>query len=780
MNNYDFLNLGSTEFERLVRDLLQAERNVIIESFPEGVDGGIDLRYTTGNGKLVIIQCKRYKSFSQLKAKLDTEVPKVVKLKPDNYILATSASLTAGNKGHILTAFRGYIKSTDDILGKDDLNNLLTLHPSILLNHYKLYISGTAVLQKIINSKIYHQSRFEEAAIKKLSSIFVENESMNEALRLLSEHNVVLLSGQPGVGKTTLAYMLVYYLLGQGFDRFVYLSEDIADAYAAYDEGAKTIFLFDDFLGTNFLKNSLDKNEDNRLIKFISGIQESKTDLLILTTREYILNQAQLEFGRLKDPVLQISRYTLDLGKYTYTIKAQMFANHLSYYNIPLEYLDELMREDAYIKIVYHKNFNPRIIELIIDKGKWEKHAQEDFSELITKAFDNPEGIWLDIYESEISVFSRCALAILATFDSTIYLKDFKLAIKNFVQITGKNYQLSFNDFEFNKSIKEILDTFITTSIDERKDVLIEFQNPSIRDFLIYYLSSQDHKELLTDILQTAVSLNQLTSNIESAKTVKKNDNFLKAGIKIGVDEDLIQLIKNKIIYFYNDLKQFHLSSYSTEGNAQLQYYYYQNDEFSKLTLLLNEVLYTDQFGIFHQFIVNKFENLPLDFSNYTSRDSYVILFEKFHTYIQYDENELAYNFGKNLTYLSDWKLFVRLNKYIPKGLLAFKANADLFIERYQLTINNEKARENKEYLQYSIKDLEEIGVGLQIKVKAGVNILKAMVPSKKHSSPLMNLVYQPWAPIEFEPIEGLTERNQVKQIFRNTIDQIKDNLSTE
>src|SRR5690348_9557058 len=45
MTSYDFRPLSGYDFEKLTRDLLQAEWNVRIESFASGRDKGIDLRY---------------------------------------------------------------------------------------------------------------------------------------------------------------------------------------------------------------------------------------------------------------------------------------------------------------------------------------------------------------------------------------------------------------------------------------------------------------------------------------------------------------------------------------------------------------------------------------------------------------------------------------------------------------------------------------------------------------------------------------------------------------
>ena len=51
MNNYDFLILSASEFERLTRDLLQKHLECHMESFTQGRDGGVDLRYAGIKGK---------------------------------------------------------------------------------------------------------------------------------------------------------------------------------------------------------------------------------------------------------------------------------------------------------------------------------------------------------------------------------------------------------------------------------------------------------------------------------------------------------------------------------------------------------------------------------------------------------------------------------------------------------------------------------------------------------------------------------------------------------
>ncbi len=54
MCDYDFGILSFSEFENLTRALLEAEYGIFIESFKEGKDGGIDLRFETENGGVAL------------------------------------------------------------------------------------------------------------------------------------------------------------------------------------------------------------------------------------------------------------------------------------------------------------------------------------------------------------------------------------------------------------------------------------------------------------------------------------------------------------------------------------------------------------------------------------------------------------------------------------------------------------------------------------------------------------------------------------------------------
>ena len=141
MSAYDFRSLSPHDFELLCRDLLQAEIGVRLESFSAGPDFGIDFRYRDRSVN-VIVQCKHYvdSGFDALRRAIERkERNKISQLQPTRYILATSVSLTPMRKDALLRTLDAYCLTSGDILGQEDINNLLAKHQNIEQSHFKLW-----------------------------------------------------------------------------------------------------------------------------------------------------------------------------------------------------------------------------------------------------------------------------------------------------------------------------------------------------------------------------------------------------------------------------------------------------------------------------------------------------------------------------------------------------------------------------------------------------------------------------------------------------------------
>jgi hypothetical protein len=192
MPKYSFQSLSDADFEELVRDLLQQELGMRLEAFTSGRDGGIDLRYSRSGGSALIVQCKHYErsGFAKLKSVLlREELPKVRLLSPERYILCTSVGLTPDNKEDLLRLLAPFCHSTSDILGREDLNNLLACYPKIETNHHKLWLTSVPVLEKVLHAATFFQIGVERSEIERKLSIYVQTPAYDEALDVLDKYN---------------------------------------------------------------------------------------------------------------------------------------------------------------------------------------------------------------------------------------------------------------------------------------------------------------------------------------------------------------------------------------------------------------------------------------------------------------------------------------------------------------------------------------------------------------------------------------------------------------
>ena len=256
MSDYTFLQLSSDEFESLVCDLLSVEYALPapLQRFAPGPDGGVDgLFSTAGNRNATVVQCKRIARWSDLLKTLKTEATTVHQMRPapDRYVLATSVQLTPKNKDEIMRLLGppGPLQSLQDILGQDDLNTLLGKHPAVEGRHYKLYITSARILNQLLHSSCLSHAHDTVEMAQKAAATYVQTPSYDRALALLTSKGVCVLTGNPGVGKSTLSDLLIAYHVKQGYEVTPIYTFGDAVPMAAKQQ----LIYFDDFLGVTHL-----------------------------------------------------------------------------------------------------------------------------------------------------------------------------------------------------------------------------------------------------------------------------------------------------------------------------------------------------------------------------------------------------------------------------------------------------------------------------------------------------------------------------------------------
>ena len=531
MPDYDFTNLSPIDLEVLARDLLQEELHLTFESFTSGRDLGIDFRYCPTPDLNVIVQCKHYarSTLSRLLNELKTkELEKIQKLQPHRYILVTSLPLTPSNKEEIQQVLTPFISTSGDIIGKNELNNLLGKFPHIERQHFKLWLSSIQAFEEILHSKVKNVSRNALQKIREHARYYVQNDSFKEALEILTKHNLCIIAGIPGIGKTMLAEMLVLHFVDANYE-IVKVTSNISEAVGLNQPSLSRVFYYDDFLGQHSLGEKLDKNEDVELLDFIYAIRKSKTEKLILTTREYILSQAKLRYEKLERSNFRAEIYVIDLSKYTRLNKAKILFNHLYFSDLPNEHKNKLLANRSYLKIVDHRNYNPRIVELMTEFTRVSDIGSEQYLHFFLSNLDNPFLIWSHAFERQLSDASKDLLMTMASLPSEVFLEDCKEAFEAFHSNQAMRYGFRRSPREFRDALKELDGNFVSTE-KSRERILLRFHNPSVKDFVLNYLSS--HEEELISLLHSCVFFNQLTLlwSIEDRGTPMFRRNLSKSG----------------------------------------------------------------------------------------------------------------------------------------------------------------------------------------------------------------------------------------------------------
>ena len=490
MITLDFSQLSYIDFEDLCRDIASKETKKRFEAFGPGPDGGIDGRHSKGD-QTIILQAKHYhgSTFSKLKSAIKTEAKKVSKLSFGRYIFYTSQSLTPDKKKKLFDAADIPQLELDDIWGKEDLEAALRRYPEIVKSHVKLWLSNAAVLEKLLSSGLEAYINITKDEILEELRVYVRNPSFDNAFQKLEQNQVVIVSGMPGVGKTTLAKMLSYQYLKDDWNFVAIRSLD--DGFKKIDEENPTVFYFDDFLGLSELNRQSLLQNDSALASFVRRIRNRKNARFILTTRAHIFEEARNISDRIDDDAIQLSKFILDVGYYTREIKTHILFNHVFASNLTDSHFEELLDGDHLVRIIDHDNYNPRIVAavssaLLID------HKPEDYPSYVLNALNNPQLVWEKPYKNLDQRNKNLLISLFFCSEYGVSIGELRETFSALHPIVSEYFSQPRNPGDFDEALRSLESGFIQIS-----GKYVSFVNPGIRDFLKTQLADLEVLKLL-------------------------------------------------------------------------------------------------------------------------------------------------------------------------------------------------------------------------------------------------------------------------------------------
>ena len=334
--------------------------------------------------------------------------------------------------------------------------------------------------------------------MREQADTYVETGTFRRIREFWDKNHVVIITGDPGAGKTAAAYQLAWQYAKGDTEKIVY-TNSLNIIFSQYSEGGEKVFLLDDFWGSIRHKGGANHSKLQMILK---GIMESENQRLIITTRDYIL-ESEMNGNRLCKPFLERLRVGCYEEDYTPGEKVEILFSHIKNSGLPWDYANAVY--EILPELLEDTEFNPRIVAMAVHQDDWKMMSPEMYAHELKDQLEYPEEFWRSIL-NDLDEDSLVLAVLLYSFEGAANLEDLQYAY----EIYEKK----------ERAIREVKDFFgclgtlehsIAISfapVDEEHPV-IWFKNPGIEDCVGSFI--QHHKGVYYSIILDSIfTFNQI------------------------------------------------------------------------------------------------------------------------------------------------------------------------------------------------------------------------------------------------------------------------------
>ena len=134
-------------------------------------------------------------------------------------------------------------------------------------------------MSDVVNHSIYEESLDELEKVKQSMKNYVIPENFSTIISNLENDRVILIAGNPGIGKTSLGRAIVSYYIIKDYE-LIYTKE-IDKANQVYKRDGKQIFFLDDYWGSSFKDKNYSHIENTKFINFVDKISKTNNKIHI-------------------------------------------------------------------------------------------------------------------------------------------------------------------------------------------------------------------------------------------------------------------------------------------------------------------------------------------------------------------------------------------------------------------------------------------------------------------------------------------------------------------